>query len=54
LFTLQTLIKLLVEAEEQFNQIVSYNILQLSLLKISLESYDKFELQSLANSVGLF
>ena len=49
---MQTLIKVIVESEEKLNQIISYNILQLSLIKISLEGYDKFELQSLANSVG--
>lgn len=53
LYTLQTLIKVIVEMEDQFNLYLSYNILQLSLLRITLEHFDKFELQSMASSVKL-
>lgn len=54
MYTLQTLIKVIVEMEDQFNMYLSYNILQLSLLRINLEHFDKFELQSLASSVSFF
>lgn len=51
LYTLQTLIKVIVELEDFFNLYLSYNILQLSMLRITLDHFDKFELQSLASSV---
>jgi hypothetical protein len=51
LFVLQILIKRIIELEEQIDLFLTYNILQLSLIKVKLDQYDKFELQSLAASV---
>lgn len=53
LFVLQILIKRIIELEEQIDLFLSYNILQLSLVRVKLDLYDKFELQSLVASVNL-
>lgn len=52
LFVLQILIKRIIELEENIDLFLSYNILQLSLVRVKLDQYDKFELQSLVASVG--